>query len=218
MKLPVRASVAAAVVMAVMGLAGCSGSSGGARSTASGSTGSAGSAPAPGLAGGDGETSAAASTATPTATPTSTPTPTATPTAPVVEVAGDCPYISNADVQQIEGDRVGHSVLLNSTPVGCRFYFAYDAKAIVFELTVTTYPTATSAFNAMVLSAKDHPELVTDTDIGDGGSVAFLAPLQGVNTWQCSFTKGVHLITAHTRQPDPSFNARSLARSLAPKF
>jgi hypothetical protein len=170
-----------------------------------------------GLAGGDGGTSTPTSIA-PSVTPTPTPTPTAAPTAPVAEVAGTCPYITNADVQQIEGDRVGRSVLLNSTPVGCRFFFAYDTNAIVFEITVATYPTATAAFNAMVLSSNGHPELVTDADIGDGGSVAFLAPLQGVNTWQCSFTKGVHLITAHTRQPDPSFNARALARALAPKF
>lgn len=142
---------------------------------------------------------------------------TSKPAGPVREVAGDCPYITGHDLAQIEGDRFGHSTILTTTPVGCRFYWQYDDNAIITEITVKTYPTATAAYNAMVLTAKGHPEVVSDADIG-AGAVAVKAPLQGTLTWQCTFTKGRHVVTAHTRQESPSFNARTLARQVATKF
>ena len=118
---------------------------------------------------------------------------------------------------QIEGDRFGHSTVLTTTPVGCRFYWAYDDQAIITEITVRSYPTATDAYNAMVVSARGHPEVVSDADIG-AGAVAFRAALQGVQTWECVFAKGLRMVTVHTRQPDPSFNARALARQVATRF
>jgi len=39
------------------------------------------------------------------------------------EIDKPCPYISNSDWAQGEGNRAGRSVQLNSDPVGCPFYF-----------------------------------------------------------------------------------------------
>lgn len=164
-----------------------------------------------GLAGGDGESSAA-----PRSTILTTPKPGLTPPNGVKEVDGTCPYISNQDFADLEGDRVGRVTVLQSKPVGCRFYFQYDSSAIIGEISINTFKTATEAYNAMVLSAKGHPEVQSNAGIGDG-SVAFQTDLQGTQTWQCVFAKGLRVVTVRTRQPYPARNAENLATEIAPR-
>ena len=135
----------------------------------------------------------------------------------VREVAGTCPYISAKRFADIEGDRVGRVTVLQSRPVGCRFYFQYDPDTIVGEITVARFGTATEAYNAMVRSARGHPEVQSDAGIG-AGAVAFRTPLQGNRSWQCVFAKGTSVVTVRTRQPYPALNAFLLARAIVPRI
>jgi len=163
-----------------------------------------------GLAGGDGETA-------PPSTVVSTPLPSLTPPHGVREVAGSCPYISAQAFADAEGDRVGRVTVLQSQPVGCRFYFQYNSSQLVGEITVEVFGTPTEAYNAMVLSARGHPEVQSYPDVGDG-AVAFQTPLRGNPAWQCVFAKGRSVVTVRTQQPYPALNAVNLAREIAPKF
>jgi hypothetical protein len=159
-----------------------------------------------GLGGGGGEETSKAATAAPSLTPSGL----------VREVAGSCPYIDAARFADLEGSRVGRVTVLRTRPEGCRFYFQYDPSAIVGEITIARFPSATEAYNAMVESARKHPEVQSDAGIGDG-SVAYRTDLQGNQTWQCVFAKGTSVVTVRTRQPYPALNAFSLARAIAPK-
>jgi len=201
----------AAGLLAAGLLAGCGGSS--AAHDAGPTTppaGSSGAGSPSGLAG-DGEGSA------PRSTIVTTPRPSLTTPHGVREVDGSCPYIGASAFADAEGDRVGRVTVLQSRPVGCRFYFQYDPTALVGEITVNVFRTPTEAYNAMVLSAKGHPEVQSYTDVGNG-AVAFQTPLQGTATWQCVFARGRSVVTVRTRQPYPALNAVNLARELVPKF
>jgi hypothetical protein len=187
-------------------LAGCTGKS----STAS--TPSSSASQPGGLGGGGGE-----QTSAPRSTILTTPKPSLTTPHGVKEVDGTCPYISDQAFADAEGDRVGRVTVLQTRPVGCRFYFQYDDSAVIGEIDLDTFHTATEAYNAMVLSAKDHPEVQSDPVIG-AGAVAFQTALQGTNTWQCVFAKGTSVVTVRTRQPYPALNALNLAREIAPKI
>ena len=200
--------VVAALLATVAMLAGCRSGGNGAAGPAPSNPGTATARPT-GLGGAAGEQTGSASSATtrPTlSTPGSLP-----------EKPGDCPYISAADFADLEGDRVGRVTLLSSRPVGCRFYFPYDPAAIVGEITVARFRTATDAYNAMVGSARNHPEVQSDAGIADG-AVAYRTDLQGTQTWQCVFAKGTSVVTVRTRQPYPALNAFSLARAITPKI
>ena len=45
----------------------------------------------------------------------------------------------------------------------------------------------------------------------------FFGPDKGTD-YACTFAKGNVIVTVHTQQNDVSFNAKSLAATLAPKF
>ncbi|MDR1999262.1 MAG: hypothetical protein LBQ06_04890, partial [Frankiaceae bacterium] len=62
------------------------------------------------------------------------PTPSSTPTLPATETDGTCPYIASQDAADMEGNRVGRTTVLSTTPPGCRFYFAYNLSQIVLEI------------------------------------------------------------------------------------
>lgn len=193
-------------------LAGCrSGGDGenGAATPAPSSSNSATAQPT-GLGGGAGEQTGSLSSAATTRPTLSSP-------GSLPEKPGNCPYISAADFADLEGDRVGRVTLLGSRPVGCRFYFPYDPAAIVGEITIVRFRTATDAYNAMVGSARNHPEVQSDAGIADG-AVAYQTDLQGARTWQCVFAKGTSVVTVRTRQPYPALNAFSLARAIAVKI
>jgi hypothetical protein len=132
------------------------------------------------------------------------------------EIDLPCPYMSNQDWADKEGNRVGRSVQLAGNPVGCRFYFQYDANQITGEITLQRFATSTQAFNAVVTASKGHPEFVDDAGIGDHGSISRRMPLQNDTTWECVFSKGTLVVTVHTSQNDTSENARNLARQIAP--
>lgn len=152
-----------------------------------------------------------------TSTARSTPRPTLSTSGGVAETPGECPYISAADFAELEGDRVGQVTVLQSRPVGCRFYLQFDPDAVVGEITVARFATATQAYNAMVGSARGRPEVQSDAAIG-AGAVAFTTMLQGTQSWQCVFAKGASVVTVRTRQPYPALNAFNLARAIAPKI
>jgi len=162
-----------------------------------------------GLAGGAGETAPS--------TVVSTPMPSLSTPRGVREVAGNCPYISAQAFADAEGDRVGRVTVLQSRPVGCRFYFQYNPGQLVGEITVQRFGTPTEAYNAMVLSARGHPEVQSYPDVADG-AVAFRTPLQGTPAWQCVFARGRSVVTVRTQQPYPALNAVNLAREIVPKF
>jgi hypothetical protein len=196
----------AGCLLAGYAMAGCSsGSSGSPAQSRSSGTSTATS----GLAGGDGETAPS--------TIFSTPTPSLTAPHGVAEVAGSCPYISAAAFADAEGDRVGRVTVLQSRPVGCRFYFQYNSSQLIGEITVAVFGTPTEAYNAMVLSARGHPEVQSYPDVGDG-AVAFQTPLRGSPAWQCVFAEGRSVVTVRTQQPYPALNAVNLAREIVPKF
>lgn len=162
-----------------------------------------------GLAGGGGETGQS--------TIVTTPRPSLSTPHGVREVAGSCPYISAQAFADAEGDRVGRVTVLQSRPVGCRFYFQYDSSQLIGEITIVVFGTSTEAYNAMVLSAKGHPEVQSYPDVGDG-AVAFQTPLRGNPAWQCVFARGRSVVTVRTQQPYPALNAVNLAREIAPKI
>ena len=204
--LPASAALLAAALLAT--LAGCRSGDG---SPAGAPGGSATAAPPTGLGGAGGHTTAARSTVL------STPRPTLSTPGAVKEASGECPYISAADFAELEGDRVGRVTVLQSRPVGCRFYFQHDPGAVVGEITVAGFATVTQAYNAMVGSATGHPEVQSEAAIG-AGAVAFRTQLQGSPSWQCVFAKGTSVVTVRTRQPYPALNAFLLARAIAPKI
>jgi hypothetical protein len=171
--------------------------------SAGGSTSEAGG----GLGGGSGERSS-----TPRSTIVTTPTPTISTSAAGQEIGKPCPYLTDLEWADHEGNRVGRSVQLAGTPVGCRFYFAYDPNQITGEILIQRFGTATEAFNAVVIAARGHPEFVDDRSIGDGGSISVRLPLQGAPTWACVFSHGRSVVTVHTSQNDTSNDARTLAR------
>jgi hypothetical protein len=202
--------------LALLTVAGCHAGShptvgAGSSAGSAGSTATSPAAPGSGLAGGGGETSA------PRSTIVTTPRPSLTTPNGVSEVEGSCPYITAQEFADGEGDMVGRVTVLESRPVGCRFYFRYDPTVVVGEITIDVFGTKTEAYNAMVLSAKGHPEVQSDPSIGDG-AVLFTAPLQGSPTWQCVFAKGTRVVTVRTRQPYPALNAENLAREIVPKI
>lgn len=205
---PVLAVAALAVAaLAVAALAGCWSAGTAAPPSDAGTTTVTITAGPTGLGGGGGEETSA---------PASTPQHSLTPPGPVREVTGSCPYIDAARFADLEGSRVGRVTVLRTRPVGCRFYFQYDPSVIVGEITIARFPSATEAYNSMVESARNHPEVQSDAGIGDG-SVAYRTDLQGNQTWQCVFAKGTSVVTVRTRQPYPALNAFSLARAIAPK-
>lgn len=204
---------AVAVAVAIL-LAGC-------QSVGDSSTGSARTAQPTSAAGAPtsaaGAPTAGAQTAGARSTVLSTPRPTLSGPGQVAETPGSCPYISAADFAELEGDRVGQVTVLQSRPVGCRFYFQHQPETVVGEITVATFSSATQAYNAMVGSAQGQAEVQSDAAIGDG-AVAFTTPLQGSPSWQCVFAKGTSVVTVRTRQPYPALNAFLLARAIAPKI
>jgi hypothetical protein len=166
----------------------------------------------PGLGGGAGEQTSTAVRST----IITTPTPKLSTEASGREIDKSCPYISDQAWADGEGNRVGRSVQLAGTPVGCRFYFQYDPTQITGEITIEKFGTPTEAFNAVVGAAKLDPGFVDDRSIGNGGSISVRLPLQGEKTWACIFSKGVYAVTVHTSQTDTSKNGRNLAAQIAP--
>jgi hypothetical protein len=211
-----RASAAAAGLLA---LSACTSGSGSGPS-------SAGSATVSVLPGGEGDTtptSTHVSASRPKKTKTSAARTTAHKTAPskpvkVREITKACPYISNNDEQIAEGKKVGHSTVLTTSPVGCRFYLAYPDYHAVAEITVKKYPTELAAFNTVARTGGSTAE--STPGVGDGAVLYrthFYKP-DGNRDWACIFAKGKTVVTVRTDAAMSSVDARNVAVAIVGKF
>jgi hypothetical protein len=144
---------------------------------------------------------------------------------PAGSVEGTCPYISNTDLANAEGDHVYRTATLTTlTPVGCRFYFYSAPYEAIADILPMTFPTATEAYNARgatgaagtgTLGVKD---LIPGVD-GVLYKTAFLGPDAAKGgDWACAFAKGKVMVVVHTEQTNVSFNARQIATLIAAKF
>ncbi|HYU03839.1 MAG TPA: hypothetical protein VEL02_08365 [Jatrophihabitantaceae bacterium] len=165
-----------------------------------------------------------ASTSTAKATAKPTPTPTGPiPVGPVKAVEGDCPYISVTDAATNEGNRIDkHFVLMaRGKVVGCRFLFWTDAYAVL-EITKQTYASADAAYNAMVRIGKRGANFhgVQDLVPGVDGILyqTTFYEVDGPTDWACTFATGRTVVTVKTAQNNVEFNARAIAKAIAPKF
>ncbi len=145
---------------------------------------------------------------------------------PAGETEGPCPYISNADVADAEGDHVYRSsVITTTTPPGCRFYFYSAPYQAVADIVPTTFPDATSARSAMVATAQagvsGTPPIAVPNLVPGVDAVLYKTafnPADGNNDWACVFAKGPVMVIVHTQQTDVSFNAKAIATQIAPHF
>lgn len=140
---------------------------------------------------------------------------------PAGEVEQTCPYISNKDMEDAEGDHVYRtSVITTTTPHGCRFYFYAAPFQAIADIVPMTFASPTEAFNAMVATAGPSAQPVTDLIAGVTAELFQTAfnPSDGNRDWACVFAKGNVMVVVHTQQTDVSFNARAIAALIAPKF
>jgi hypothetical protein len=169
-----------------------------------------------GLAGGGGECVADSAAAAP---PPSTTPPPSTPGAPS-EVEGDCPYLSRDDASDFEGNKVGRTTVVTTTPPGCNFYFAYGDGHMTLQISTQTFPDPIDAYNAMVTTANAAASADPVAGIADGAvlyQVGFY-DLDADQDWACAFVKGTVLVVVNTSQKSPSYNARHIAETIAPLF
>jgi hypothetical protein len=142
---------------------------------------------------------------------------------PVKAVEGDCPYISVTDAATKEGNRIDkHFVLMaRGKVVGCRFLFWTDAYAVL-EITKQTYVSADAAYNAMVRIGKRGANFhgVQDLVPGVDGILyqTTFYDVDGPTDWACTFATGRTVVTVKTAQNNVEFNARAIAKAIAPKF
>lgn len=218
------ASLGAAMVIALT-VAAC-GSSGGSGDPTAADTGPMTALPGEGSAlPGDGGSLAGDGGSAPTSSQpggnqqTGQPSPTATPTLVATEADGDCPYLSAQEAEDLEGNRVGRTTVLSSTPPGCRFYFAYDLSHMTLEITTQQFPDPIDANNAMVTTATAGKNASAVQGIGDGAVLyqTTFYPPDGDDDWACAFIKGSLLVVVKTDQVSPSFNARRVAETVAPR-
>jgi hypothetical protein len=159
-----------------------------------------------------------------TRTPTPTPLPTgAIDVGPVSAVAGDCPYLDVPTAQDEEGNRIGATVVLRAggRTVGCRFSYYYDGHPVL-EITSARFRSATLAYNAMVRLGQSGTHQIPVHDLMPGVDgvlyqTAFNPPDERLD-WACSFATGDTVVTVKTDQKNVSFNARNIAKTIAPKF
>jgi hypothetical protein len=144
---------------------------------------------------------------------------------PAGEVEGTCPYISNNDLADAEGDHVYRTSTITTTkPVGCRFYFYSSPYEAIADIVPTTFATATDAYNAMVATGAAGTGTLGVKDLIPGVDgvlykTAFFGPdVAKGGDWACAFAAGKVLVVVHTQQTNVSFNARSIATAVAPKF
>jgi hypothetical protein len=150
--------------------------------------------------------------------------------APAVgEVEKACPYILSSQNQgenslaDLEGDRVYRTTVLTKlVPVGCRFYFWSGPYEAIAEIAPRRFATAQEAHDAMILTAQTgtqvqgYPNLLPGID-AVSYRTAFFGP-DGPSDWACVFAKGKTMVVVRTQRKDTSFNARLIAKAIAPKF
>lgn len=145
---------------------------------------------------------------------------------PTGETEASCPYISNTDLADAEGDHVYRTAQLTTTkPVGCRFYFYSPPFQAIADIVPRTFDSARDARDAMIATAEattsgaapvSVPNLIPGVD-----AVLYKTafnPSDANNDWACVFAKGAVLVIVHTQQTNVSFNAKAIAAQIAPKF
>jgi hypothetical protein len=143
-----------------------------------------------------------------------------------------CPYIktglnqddnTGVNLADIEGDRVYRTTVLTGyKPVGCRFYFIGPPYEATADIRPYTFPTATEAYNAMVLVARTGTNPIPEREFVKGATgVAYRTKFfgrDGARDWAFVFAKGKHMVIIHTQRKDTSRNALYLGQAIAAKF
>jgi hypothetical protein len=145
---------------------------------------------------------------------------TSTPTLAASETDGTCPYISTQAAADMEGNRIGRTTIVSTTPVGCNFYFAYNLAQMVLQISTQTFTDPIDANNAMVGLAEAGGNATSVSGIADGAALfqTTFAPTDGDQDWACAFVKGTLLVLVKTNQISPSYNAKAIATAIAPNF
>lgn len=179
-----------------------------------------------GLAGGGGEClalpSASATEPTESTEPTK-PTVAASSSAPPAgpqEVEGECPYLTRKEASDLEGSLVGRVTVVTADPPGCNFYFAYGDGHMLLRISAQRFADPIDAYNAMVTAANAGSNADPVDEIGDDAvlyQVGFY-DVDAAQDWACAFVKGGLLVTVNTDQKSPSFNARNIAETIAPRI
>jgi hypothetical protein len=143
-----------------------------------------------------------------------------------------CPYIRTGlnqdtgrgvNVADLEGDRIYRTtVLTRYRPVGCRFYFYAPPYEAVADIRPHRFPSATAAYNAMVLTARTGRHQITERNfakglVGISFQTRYFGP-DGRRDWAFVFAKGNVMIAVHTQRSDTSRNAVYIARAIAGRF
>jgi hypothetical protein len=116
------------------------------------------------------------------------------------------------------------STLTALKPVGCRFYFYAGPYEAISDILPTTFANPTDAYNAMVATGAAGTGTLGVKDLIPGvDGVLYKTQFFGPDVakggdWACAFAKGNVMVIVHTQQTNVSFNARSIATSIAPKF
>lgn len=145
---------------------------------------------------------------------------------------GRCPYIktglnqdanTGVNLADIEGDRVYRTTVLTGyKPVGCRFYFIAPPYEATADIRPYTFPTATEAYNAMVLVARSGTDPIPERELVTGATgVAYRTKFfgdDGAQDWAFVFAKGKHMVIIHTQRKDTSRNALYLGQAIAAQF
>jgi hypothetical protein len=152
--------------------------------------------------------------------------------APAGEKDGSCPYLrtglneqgdGGVNLADLEGDRVYRTTRLTRyTPVGCRFYFYAPPYEAVADIRPTTFPSATAARNAMILTAEAGRNVITERDFVPGVDgicfqTRYFGP-DGRRDWAFVFAKGRVMVGVYTQRSDTSRNALYIARAIAAGF
>jgi hypothetical protein len=145
---------------------------------------------------------------------------------PAGETEASCPYISNTDLADAEGDHVYRTAqLTNTKPVGCRFYFYSAPFQAIADIVPTTFDNASDARSAMIATAEASKSGVPPVSVPNliPGVDAVLYktafnPTDANNDWACVFAKEAVMVIVHTQQTNVSFNAKAIAAQIAPRF
>lgn len=149
---------------------------------------------------------------------------------PTTSAAGTCRLLDTQQVAHAVGMRLARVTVQRSGghQVGCRFYALQNSPLAVSErlpgpkqpavqVTISRYPSATAAHNAMVLAADagTNPQQVKiqPGNIGLAYQTRFY-PKDAGRDWACAFTAGPVLAVIETVTTRTSFNAVTVAKQL----
>jgi hypothetical protein len=151
-------------------------------------------------------------------------------TPPAGEAERSCPYIATTpeqnrqtNVADIVGSHVYRTtVLTESRPVGCRFYFYAPPYNAVADIEARTFTSDLEARNAMVRTGETGQQAIGQPDLAPGvPGIAFRTEFYGPDggrDWACAFAAGPVLVVVHTQRADTAATAVYLAQAVAAHF